>query len=444
MKTTAVNMLVTLCAVLIAATIVLLPFHALVTVWAGSNTAQYDLFRLWVELILLIVAPLAGLALYKDAKLRTAWRGDALVWVCAGYVVWQLALGVWALHAGQVNHTALLDGWATDLRFPAFMLACWIIATRRVWLAARWRELLLIPAAAVTAFGLLQAFVLPADILKHVGYGPRTIPPFETVDQKMAYVRVQSTLRGPNPLGAYLALVIPALGASLLTRRRLACRIRLAVFLTGVLVVLGFTYSRSAYVGALLTLAAICWLLLRSQQAKVWLLVAVGSLVLLSGGVFVALRHNDQFQNTFFHTDEHSQAAHSSNQDRSTALAQGLRDVVHQPFGRGAGSAGPASAHNNHPARIAENYYLQVGQESGWLGLGLFLALNVLVTWKLWQRRTQQLPAVLLASFAGLTCINLLSHAWADDSLGMLWWGFAGIAFSLPLASAPKAAKRYA
>jgi hypothetical protein len=427
------------CSALIAAVFALLPFHAVLTVWAGSNFGHYDWFRLWIELLLVPLTPLTLAAVYGNEKLRAMWRRDALVWVCLAYICWQVVLGLFALHAGWVNRTALLTGWATDLRFIAFLLICWAIASQRRWLAARWRELLLLPAAAVTLFGALQAWLLPADILRHVGYGKDTIQPFSTVDQKAAYVRVQSTLRGPNPLGAYMAMVITALAAQVLRKAGRQWRIAAAVFLALAFVVLGATYSRSAYIGTALSLGTAAWLLLTSERAKTWLLVAAGVFVLVAGAAFAGLRHNDQFQNTFFHTDEHSHSGASSNAVRTSALTQGARDMLDHPLGRGPGSAGPASVHNSQPPRIAENYYLQIGQESGWLGLGLFLAANVLVVLKLWQRRGQQLAIVLLASLVGISFINLLSHAWADETLGMLWWGFAGIALSLPLARAAAA-----
>jgi O-antigen ligase len=102
---------------------------------------------------------------------------------------------------------------------------------------------------------------------------------------------------------------------------------------------------------------------------------------------------------------------------------------VHQPFGAGPGTAGPASEHNNHPARIAENYFLQVGQEAGWLGLGLFIAIVVLIGKSFWDRRIEpnQLVIVMLSSLVGLIVVNLLLPAWTDDTLAYVWWGLAGI-----------------
>jgi len=156
--------------------------------------------------------------------------------------------------------------------------------------------------------------------------------------------------------------------------------------------------------------------------------MAAATILVIGSGALIAFRNNDHVQNAFFHTDEHSRSADSSNQDRASALKGGLRDIVHEPFGRGPGTAGPASTRNNQGGRIAENYYLQIGQEVGLIGLTVFVAINILVARALWQNRRDILACVLLASLAGLTLVNTLSHAWADDTLSLLWWGLAGMA----------------
>jgi hypothetical protein len=74
---------------------------------------------------------------------------------------------------------------------------------------------------------------------------------------------------------------------------------------------------------------------------------------------------------------------------------------------------------------IAENYYLQVGQEVGWLGLGLFVVILGTIAWRLWYQKTELLAVLLLASLAGISLVNFLNHAWTDDTLSLLWWGAA-------------------
>jgi len=383
------------------------------------------LFRVWIEVVLVCLAVFTTIALRKDATLRATWRRSVLVTLCVVYIGWQVLLGIWALHRGWVDRTALLDGWTTELRFVGFLLIAWAVALKRPWLAARWRELLLLPAALVTAFGLLQASILPKDFLKHFGYGPTTIMPYETVDQNMNYVRLQSTLRGPNPLGAYIAFITTALVVLVSRKLRRLKRAGLLLFLAAGFVVLGLSYSRSAYIGAVVAIGCAIWLSLKSDRARKWLAVAACVLALLGGGAFIALRHNSSFDDTFFHTSNGSHSSNSSNAERTSSLEQGLRDIAHDPLGNGDGSAGLASQHNNHPARVSENYYLEIGEEDGWVGMALFVAIVVLLFMALWQRRSQPLVIVLLASLVGISCINMLTPAWADETLGVLWWGLS-------------------
>jgi len=280
----------------------------------------------------------------------------------------------------------------------------------------------------VVVFGLLQTFVLPLNFLSNFGYSPETIAPYETVDEKLDYVRIQSTLRGANPLGAYLILVVGAL-VVLLARRKASPKLRVygIAFLVASLVVALATFSRSAYIGIVAAAAVAVWLVARNAIAKKWFVVVLVGATLLAGSLFVLLRDNDRFENTFFHTDEHSTSLSSSNASRLTAMIWGAEDAISEPFGRGPGTAGPASAHNVQSARIAENYYLQIAQEVGWLGLGLFAAVNALVARELWRKRTGALARTLLVGLVGITLVNLLSHAWTDDTLALVWWALAGI-----------------
>ena len=62
------------------------------------------------------------------------------------------------------------------------------------------------------------------------------------------------------------------------------------------------------------------------------------------------------------------------------------------------------------------------------MGMAMIAAIMFLVAKELWQRRDDNLARILLASFIGLTFINLISHAWTDDTLSYLFWGLAGIA----------------
>ncbi|MGZ6004876.1 MAG: hypothetical protein ACXWLH_01870, partial [Candidatus Saccharimonadales bacterium] len=63
------------------------------------------------------------------------------------------------------------------------------------------------------------------------------------------------------------------------------------------------------------------------------------------------------------------------------------------------------------------------------IGLGLFVAINLYLAKLLW-RSEDWLAKSLLAILLGLTIVNCLSHAWADDTLAYIFWGLAGIALA--------------
>lgn len=423
----------------VALILALIPFHAFLTVWGSTLLGHYTLLRLWKELLLVPLGLASLWLVFRELLLRQQILRSWLFRLIVIYYFLMVLLGLIALKQHTVNATALYQGLIEDLRLVTIFFVAWVAASYSPWLKDHWRLLLLVPAIIVVVGGLLQAFVLPADSLSHFGYSAVTIKPFETVDQNSQFVRVQSTLRGSDPLGAYLIVVLAAITvsvASLMSRRTTvkyeAYRNALPWMLGGVavLVVLYLTYSRSAYIGALIAMAGAVWLSMPSSAVRRWLLVAGVIICVIFGGAVFALRHNPTFEDTFFHTSQLTKSKQSSNQNHVTALKNGVNDLLHQPFGLGPGSAGPASVHNNHPARISENYFVQVGQEAGWLGLGLFIAITVLVGKALWDKREDQLVMIMLASLVGLVVVNLLLPAWTDDTLAYVWWGLAGVAAS--------------
>lgn len=431
MKASALKyFIVSLLASLVSIIIVLMPFHALLTVWGSSLLGHYTLLRLWKEMLLLACIVGCLYLLLADTKVRSHTLTRRLIWVIGGYGLWLGVRVLIALLSHNVSHKAAAYGLLIDLRFLAFFLVAWTVALRTIQLPAQWQRLLLWPAYGVIGFGLLQALVLPYDFLRHVGYNAATtISPFETINHNNNYIRVASTLRGANPLGAYLLLPISLLMVYIVTPAK---RNRSHwLVLTAALVTLFFTFSRSAWLGAVLSIGVVLFVRFRQSLTKK-LLPVVGVLAVLLLSVVIGLRHNARFENVFLHTQDHSTSAKSSNQGHISALKNGVRDLWHEPFGQGPGTAGPASVYNNGHVRIAENYFIQVGQEAGWLGLGLFIVINMGVGYLLWLRRADPLALSLFAGLIGLTFINLLSHAWADDTLAYVWWGLAGIAMAQP------------
>ncbi len=410
--------------------LLLMPFHAFLTVSTASLIDHYTAIRLWKEVILVIVGLGTLLLIAIDHKIRSHTLTRRLVWLIFAYVILNLVYGLYVYWKGDVSLKALGYGLVSDLRFPLFFLVTWSMALRTRRLRYHWQILVLSACTGVVAFGLLQAFILPNNFLSFFGYGPGTIDPFETINQNSDYVRIASTLRGPNPLGAYLIVPISVL-TMILVRTKLRRNWHFAL-LGGALITLFFSFSRSAWIGAAVSMAIILALSIKTKKLQRQVMVAACVGILSLAGLGFALRDNSQFQNIVFHTEDKSVIKTSSNDGHLSALQDGAGDIVDNPLGDGPGTAGPASVYNPHPpeTRIAENYFIQIGQETGILGMLLFILINLGVGYLLWLRRGDPLALSLFASLIGLTLVNLLSHAWADDTLAYVWWGLAGIAMA--------------
>ena len=419
-----------------------MPFHALLTVWGARFVGHYTALRLWKEALLGVLVLGSALLLARDRMLRHRIVRDPITQVIVIYGAVLLLWGVVAHASHQVSAKALGYGWVSDGRYLVFFLAAWAIASRVNWLRTRWARLVFWPLAVVVAFGLLQYFVLPYNFLTHFGYGGTTIFPYEDINDNVHLIRIMSTLRGANPLGAYLVATIILLAAWLLQvwrERVLAGASRRyvvggLVLAAGSLLALILTFSRGAWIGLVAAAGCLVWLSIQSRVLRWRIAVGVAAASLVLAGIAVTFRNNSVLQNVLFHTQAHSAIATNSDQGHASALQSGLHDITHEPLGRGPGTAGPASIYNTgHPSRIAENYFIQIAQETGWVGLALFVAINGLVAYQLMRRRRIALALGLVAGLAGLTVVNLFSHAWADDTLAYLWWGLAGIAYAVPV-----------
>jgi hypothetical protein len=424
-QSTAPSQVSFLASYIIILILCLLPFSALLATWAGSNFGHLDAFRIWKEFLMIPLGVYAAVLVIKRPRLRTKWAHSWIVWLVLLYGLLFVGFGFKTLMSHQTTTPAILESLIGSLRFLWFMLVVWAVTDANDLIYRQWAKLVLIPASLVIAFGVTQRFLLPADFLRHFGYGPKTIPAIETVDQKLQYRRIQSSLRGANPLGAYLVIVLTT--AIVYVRRKPW----LWLLIGFGLVTLLLSFSRSAALGLLASLVFLGWHKLPHAQTRRILLMGGVVVIVAIVSLVYAGRHTGIVQNTLFHTDQTSQTS-SSNAQRSLALRQGLHDIEQEPLGRGPGTAGPASARNNGQARLAENYYLQLGQEVGVIGMVIFIVINILIGWQLW-RRTDLLASVLLASLVGITVINLISHAWADDTLSLLWWGLAGAALAQPV-----------
>lgn len=410
---------------LIGVVIVLVPFHAFLTVLGAKLGANYTMLRLFPEVALFVLV----LWICFSVQLKRVWKGLAthkLALPVASYTLLNLAYYVFTVATKNIDVQAAAYGLLLNTRHILWFVVVYAVVSHNKWLRENWRRITVVPLLIVSVFALLQFFVLSPDFLSHFGYKKGvTITPIQTINQDTETIRAQSFLRGPNPLGAYLLVGACLVWVAAFSRTRKYA----LLFAVGAAMFLSF--SRSAWLGCIVS--GLAWSVaskgfIRNARYNLMAAVAVlSSLVVLA----LLLQSNHGFQNAILHVNDRSTAAQTSNEGRLSALEAGLSDVIDEPFGRGLGTAGPASMSEDEvPARNSENYFLGLGQELGWVGMGLFITICYRLAKALYKQKNN-LARAMFASLAGLTLVNLLSYAWADVTLVYLWWGLAAIALAL-------------
>ena len=281
--------------------VTVIPFQATLTTWLGANFGLIDLFRIWKELLLFVLC-LMSLGLIWHNPTAKAWIFDSwlnkLMFVFSSFLVIMTLFGVLTR---SVSPSAAIYGLLVDGR----LFAVFVLVTLGVKLGLRfhnWPMYIVVPALIVAIFGLLQLVILPDDFLRHFGYGPSTMPAAHYVDNKPDYQRIQSTLRGPNPLGAYLVVIVPL--AAAFSFKRYGSRpwfwLYGLVAASAVLVVLFGTYSRSAWLGMVTALIVFLLCSLRLPKMRLW--IATGGLLLVTGfgGTVYALRGSERVKTFCF------------------------------------------------------------------------------------------------------------------------------------------------
>ncbi|HEX9594683.1 MAG TPA: O-antigen ligase family protein [Candidatus Saccharimonadales bacterium] len=403
--------------------ILLLPFHGFLSVWLSSIFGSYLAWRSWKEalVILMLIAGTWWLARHDKALFAKLAR-RRVNQLIAAYVLLHLLLSA----VSGINLEAILYAIVYNLRFLGIFLAAQILGhyyKRSTSSVRTLNKLVLIPAGIVISFALLQATVLPNDFLSHFGYGTETIEPYVTIDAKDEWVRAQSTLRGPNQLGQYL--ILPLILMSTLWLAKPAGKLAGGILAGGL--AMAASYSRSAWLGLAAALGA---LLSADKSWRKWkrqIIAGLAVLAMIIAGLAASFAGSDSFKLIVFHDDQAVGDIADSNTIRVNATRRSLDAIAANPLGHGPGYAGPASFHNDLDTKINENYYLQIALEVGVAGLLVFLSLNWLVATSLWRQRQELWPRVLFASFIGLFLINFFLPAWANDEIGLMWWGLAGL-----------------
>lgn len=422
MKPQGIERLLVGILVFIAAVIVV---HAPLSVWLGTIWPSFDLLiKSWKELLMGVALVLFIISASRRSMIAPL-LSDRLIQLSLVYAGLHLALLGFFQNGLQTAAAGLL----IDLRYILFFVLVYgtlkmLPQFRKLFISA-----FLVGAVVVIGFALMQLLVLPRDILAHIGYGKATISPYLTVDENPLYTRINSTLRGPNPLGAYTVIVaglLLAIGAKWKLGRKgwlLAAGGAVALGMA-----LGASHSRSSIIGAVVAVLVIVVIVATKKIRQRFLLGAAVITVVASAGIYT-LRDSSFVSNVILHNNPTTGAAVDSNEGHAASLVDGVSRMLTQPFGAGVGSTGSASLLSEKPL-IIENQYLLVAHETGWLGLALFVLLFVMVMTRLWHGRRSALALGLFGSGVGLAVIGLLLPVWTDDTVSIVWWGLAAVAIA--------------
>ncbi len=408
----------------LALIITLLPVHAFISTWGGTEIGPLLVWKSWKEILLVP----AALAVILWAAIRPAVMheliDDKLVPLIALYGL--LVLGYMGFGTDANGLDAMIAGVAFDLRYfvmfgLAFLLFRFGTFDKKP-LISYVASFLIGTGLVLSVIGILQVTVIPREFLAIFGYEKfTTIAPYLTIDEKSPdIIRAFATLRGPNDYGAYLVMTLAFALVCLSTyKRKIAVG---SIMLLGIFV----SHSRSAYLAA--AVVVVLWLITTigiERLKKHWkygvlavvVVVAVASLSLISPTVRLIVFHSSENDT---HLTEGNLEAHGD------AIVDTSERVAEKPLGCGTGCSGPASYYGPDP-KISENYYLQIAEQYGVLGLGLWLAIFVVIMRRLYATSRNN-PAALALFIAGigLSVIGVLLHVWADDPLSMTWWVIAG------------------
>jgi len=409
--------------------VALLPIHAILSTWAISNFGHADIFKSWKEILIYCVA--FPLILWQTCKkpqlileiIRKKINIAALIFIGLNIIMF------------RVSHSVLRSesaGLLFNTRFLVFFLFAQVVAglynKERLEKVVFW--LICIGGGIITFFGFLQVTVLPKDLLTHIGYSKYTILPYYTVSNNTYFVRIISTLRGPNELGAYMVFWFPILLILTLKYWNKEVNYRYAAVIVWIasIVTLYGSGSRSAYVACAVSLVITTFLIVNKNIKKEMVIAALvlgvfGSVALIAG------RHTRFEQVTVFHQDPTVKTATTSNLQHVQSVKDALNIIRKHPLGLGVGTTNVPSTYGPKGLTV-ENYFLDTMVETGIIGGLIFIAVNCMLGYEFWMNREDTAVKALLAALIGVSIIALLLPAWEDETLSMLFWGLAGIEIS--------------
>jgi len=421
----------------LSALLLLLPLHTfmlrVLQFWTSLSKGQILLFSLWKEVILI--------ALLAHVLLRTLLRRGRLPFRFYASDVLLLAFGGLALTYVLVafDLVAGLYGFRNYVEVFAVFFLVRVLPLSASHLRRLFSAMVLI-GTLIALFGIFQLVFpqspfmiqLRAGIAEEAG---GVLPSAFTAGTGGFWkFRAFGTFSGPNEFGLYLGtLLIAAWYIGPHVGRQQRSRIRWAVVALP-FISLVLTLSRSAFL-AMVIGALMAQLLSRERplgglRLRMKHLVAFVCLLPLAGLVFWFSGFSKHLVNTITLRDP-SAAGHLR------SVLNGLSFIAEHPLGVGIGMAGPrAGRYGLVPEKYhVESSYLQMGMEMGMLGMTLYIIFLLLILFTLYKRSrkggnfSRRLSAGAFGILAGAMGAYFFLPLLMDMQTASYIWFFVGLAF---------------
>jgi O-Antigen ligase len=416
--------------------------HVLIVGLALHNLVMSQLYRAGIR-----GNALSAVAAWKDvlvvgALLVVVWqrRGlrldGAADWLALAFGVIVLVYAVipQSVLGGGATHKGVLYGVRHDeLPVVAYFLGSGLALTREE--LARLCRTVLVTAAGVAAYGLLDVFFVPLSWWRHSAgwfhdqlglryFGLSGLPENFVYNQGggVIFRRLTSSFLSPLATGYMLVTAM-----FFLPIRRRGWAPALAVLL---FVALLYTHTRAALAAlvlGLLVLAALRRALFPLALAAVVAVLAFG-FVEVYGHVaprahFTAAELRQQEQ----HAHQHPQVSHdatsaneASTSEHLSSFRAGLRTAIHHPWGYGIGNSGVTAERTHVKVEAGESTYTEVAAETGLLGGLVFAAWMVALL--VGVRRVPWFAAALAAMAFVALQTDMIGIPW----LGVVLFALAG------------------
>lgn len=412
---------------IVRALFVILPFHVLLSVFLEYKIGIPGA-GLYKEVGLIALAGLLG---YSYITKRIEIKFDRIDVLCAIYVAWLVL--VTALN--QLHFSNFFYGGRYDFEF----LVAFFLARKGFPLLEKpisyYMRLFLISASAALVLGILVRFVFGETILLHFGFSANlsnwmfggSIPIYHGIDGANVR-RFQGIFDGPNPAAFFILVYLGVLIHFF--RENKKYHYLLSLWVIVLLMVIFYTYSRSAIIGLFVGVFAFIALSIRViiKKYSKQLLIALPLLFLFLG--LFALKFESTIERIILRED--STKGHF---DRAII---GLERAKEKPLGSGLATSGPGYRYVIHPETdeslfegdnkkledyyIPESWYIQQLVEGGMIGFAVFVAIIGLILMQL-----AVANSFVFASLVSVSVMNLFLHSYESTYISLLFFMIIGL-----------------